>query len=638
MMTESSEHSVEAASFTGNRTGVVVVSYHTGPMLWLCLSALLLEPEVTDMVVVDNGNPQWVVDSLNYLVKQNPKIRLITGHGNIGFAKACNLGAAALDTDYIALVNPDCVVTRGVFAQMIHSLASYPDAVLAGARLLEMNGEEQQGGRRAQLTPENLLGEGSLLSRFVDDAHLKFNYHKDPVPEQVIEIPAISGAFMLMRLPDYRAMNGMDEDYFLHVEDLDFCKRASERGKILFVPQAIVWHAKSTSDACSFQVEKWKSQSFLLYFRKHYATAPKGQMLLVKLAIYGRLAIKGLLSCLPRRRKQEEFTVKAINALKTGLDHATKKDALKGRTIVVSGATSQIGLDVIGRLLAEEAYVFAINHRRFLPFIHPRLWNLSLKHQPLAPVTAECLIHTAPLWHLPALLEGGKIQGLKHVIAIGSTSVFTKKDSQSEAERDVVVMLSNAEERIIPFCQKHGIALTLLRPTMVYGFGMDENITRMASLVRKLRCFPVEPPAQGLRSPVHADDLAKLCAHLAEHPQEGFHAYNVEGADELSFRDMVARLFPLQGLPTMILPIPKLGEIMDVLGDMGMLGKINGDMARRMNQNLVFDHSEAMAELRHQPRSYLSGGHADIGLFTDEEQQACLRLLYTNLQVNVRPS
>jgi GT2 family glycosyltransferase len=86
-------------------------------------------------------------------------------------------------------------------------------------------------------------------------------------------VGAISGAFFLMLRPDFEALGGLDEEYFLHVEDLDLCRRAYlAGGTVLFHPNAEAVHARSTSAAPRLAIERHKAAGFRRYFQKFART------------------------------------------------------------------------------------------------------------------------------------------------------------------------------------------------------------------------------------------------------------------------------------------------------------------------------------------------------------------------------
>lgn len=257
----------------------VVVSYRTGPSLWTCLERLRADPAVRDVVVVDNGNDAPTVARLAAEAAAGA-LRLVSGHGNVGFATGCHLGVDATAGEHVLLVNPDCLVEPG-------SIGALRDAVLAEAapaalwiatvRLLEPDGREQRGCRRNAGTPGQCLAEALQLHRWLPAAlrPARLNLDEAPLPDRITTVPAISGAFMLMPRATWTAVGGMDRGYFLHVEDLDFCRRLADRGgRAFFVPWLSATHVKGTSAASPLFVERHKIAGFRRYFRAHAVSWP----------------------------------------------------------------------------------------------------------------------------------------------------------------------------------------------------------------------------------------------------------------------------------------------------------------------------------------------------------------------------
>lgn len=264
---------------------VVIVSYHTGPVLFDTIARALAQESLAEVIVVDNGNPPEALARLKSAAESEPQLKVISGHGNIGFARGCNLGAKQSTGDFLLLLNPDSLLPPGALKQTISALETHPNATLAGCQLINPDGTPQRGSRRQLLTPRTMLESLGLA---------RFNLHKNDIPSETISVPAISGAFMCIRRRDYEKLGGMDEDYFLHVEDLDLCYRIHQAGgEVIFVPQVVVTHLLSTSDAPSSFVERCKARSFVTYFRKHFSRAlPPGGMLLLTAAIHTRCWLK----------------------------------------------------------------------------------------------------------------------------------------------------------------------------------------------------------------------------------------------------------------------------------------------------------------------------------------------------------
>ena len=94
------------------------------------------------------------------------------------------------------------------------------------------------------------------------------------------------------------------------------------------------------------------------------------------------------------------------------------------------------------------------------------------------------------------------------MVAFSSSSVLSKADSNDRSERRLMRSLAAGEEALVAACSERGISLLLLRPTMIYGCGMDRNVSRLAAMARRHGVIPLAGAASGLRQPVHAEDLA----------------------------------------------------------------------------------------------------------------------------------
>jgi N-acetylglucosaminyl-diphospho-decaprenol L-rhamnosyltransferase len=253
-------------------TSVVVVSFHTGPALPDCVDSVLSQAGLVELIVVDNGNPEEARSWLASRAAADPRLKLITGHGNVGFAAGCNRGVAASRGGLILLLNPDCVIEPGTLVRGQALLAGRPEVALVGGRLLNPDGSDQRGGRRHLLTPGSAIVEALRLDLL---GLTRVNRHEERLPDGPVAVDCISGAFMLMPRRAYEAVGGMDEGYFLHVEDADFCLRVRRAGGIvLFDPDLRVRHRRGTSRSSVIRVEWHKARGFIRYFHKHFHNSP----------------------------------------------------------------------------------------------------------------------------------------------------------------------------------------------------------------------------------------------------------------------------------------------------------------------------------------------------------------------------
>ena len=250
---------------------VIMVSYLTGPALLEAINAVMADDDIFELILVDNGNTLEARKRLSDVVAQHNRIRLLQGHGNIGFARACNYGANLARGEYFLFLNPDALISPGAARKMANCGKKLTAPWITGGMLRNVNGQEQRGGRRGELTPL------SALVSFTPLHWLPFfkSIHKETedLPQDAQACPTVSGACLMMSRASFGRLDGFDEDYFLHVEDIDVCRRAREQGgEVYFVPQATVMHYGSTSQVRRQKVEWEKLKGFTLYFHKHSKT------------------------------------------------------------------------------------------------------------------------------------------------------------------------------------------------------------------------------------------------------------------------------------------------------------------------------------------------------------------------------
>ncbi len=251
----------------------IVVTYHTGPVLARSLDSLRLQEGVREIILVNNGNPDGAVAAAIGSQADGPPIRVVDGQGNIGFASACNLGARAASGDILLFINPDAIMPPGGAMRLAADGARLEGPWLMGAKIIDPDGGEQRGSRRATLTPWRAFVEATKLYALAPrhPYFRRFNLHGDPCPKDVTPIPVISGACFCLKREDYFAIGGMDEQYFLHVEDVDFCLRfAKAGGAVYFDPHVSVLHFKSSSDVDPILIDLRKTVSMRRYFRAHF--------------------------------------------------------------------------------------------------------------------------------------------------------------------------------------------------------------------------------------------------------------------------------------------------------------------------------------------------------------------------------
>ncbi|MDE0812297.1 MAG: glycosyltransferase, partial [Alphaproteobacteria bacterium] len=174
---------------------------------------MLTQSDVMQLILVDNGNARSMMGGINALADGNPRLEIITGHGNVGFSKGCNIGARRARGRYLLLLNPDSILGDDVLTEALDVFDEFANASLLTVRLENPDGSEQRGGRRNLMTPWTCLVEQFRLDRLAPNhPHFKrLNLNENEPLTEITKVQCISGAFMLMPKSTFEGLDGMDE-------------------------------------------------------------------------------------------------------------------------------------------------------------------------------------------------------------------------------------------------------------------------------------------------------------------------------------------------------------------------------------------------------------------------------------------
>lgn len=276
---------------------------------------------------------------------------------------------------------------------------------------------------------------------------------------------------------------------------------------------------------------------------------------------------------------------------------------------LVLGATSLIGGFMLARLEAEGIDAAALSRRppaKDQDGGDPRWIEADLEWPDLQACLpfARTVFSLSPIWRLPQALPGLKARGMSRLIAFSSTSRFTKSASPEASERAVAEQLADGEARTIAFCQANDVAWTILRPTLIYAEGRDGNVSRLAALIRKLGVLPLSGAGAGLRQPVHAEDLAAAAIAAARSTAARNRAYDLTGAETLTYRAMAGRVFEGLGRTPRIVSLPPALWSLGLKVAAPLLPGATAAMGARMEADLVFDSSDAVRDFAWAPRAF----------------------------------
>mgnify|MGYP000526981934 CR=1 FL=1 len=191
------------------------------------------------VLVLDNASSDGSLAE----VSETANISIQASDENLGFARGINHLSTAVTTDYLLILNPDCLLNPADLVELVIELESHPESAMTSGRVFNFDGSEQRGSRRCLPDPSRILRElsGRQSGTGIDLRH-------EPAPREACEVEAVSGSCMLVRASVFRELGGFDDRYPMHFEDLDLMARVKEAGyTIRLVPDVAISHAGGAS-------------------------------------------------------------------------------------------------------------------------------------------------------------------------------------------------------------------------------------------------------------------------------------------------------------------------------------------------------------------------------------------------------
>jgi GT2 family glycosyltransferase len=242
-----------------NGLSVIIVNWNTKDLLCQCIDSLTqtLKKIDTEVFVVDNGSTDGSVAAVREKVSG---VRLIENLVNLGFAKANNQAISLSSREYLLLLNPDTQVKDEAIERMLFFMDAHPEAGVVGAQLLNVDGSKQNSIANFPSLATELLNKSLLRWLFPDKFPGKETDYPGPV-----EVDSVIGACMMARRKALEQVGLLDEEYFLFLEETDWCYRMKKAGwKIYHIPRAEVLHFQGKS------AEAEKGKARIEYYRSRY--------------------------------------------------------------------------------------------------------------------------------------------------------------------------------------------------------------------------------------------------------------------------------------------------------------------------------------------------------------------------------
>jgi GT2 family glycosyltransferase len=248
----------------------IIVNWNTRDILINCLNSIYKTTGDIDyeVCVVDNNSTDGSQEAIR---KRFPEVNLIENKTNTGFAYANNQALEIMQGRFALLLNSDAILQEGAARSLLSFMNDFPRAGIAGAQLLNDDGSKQNSIDNFPSLETEVFNKSILRFFFPNKYPGKSRSYQSP-----IEVDSVIGACMMVREEAMGEVGIFDEDYFIFLEETDWCFRMHKNGwKVYHVPDARVIHLSGHSKRKSpweSQIEYYKS--LYMFFGKNRGGIP----------------------------------------------------------------------------------------------------------------------------------------------------------------------------------------------------------------------------------------------------------------------------------------------------------------------------------------------------------------------------
>lgn len=211
----------------------IIVNYNTRDLLRDCLKSIYQDGSelLFEIIVIDNNSGDGTVEMIR---KEFRDVILINNNINFGYASAVNQGLKIAAGDFFLVLNADIVILPNAIIEMLDYMRSNPQVGIVGPKLLYPDGRLQYSCRTFY-NLKTVIFRRTILGRLFPDnqavrKHLLLGWDHNSNRE----VDWVIGACMLIRRESVAQVGGMDEHYFLYLEDVDWCYRMKLHGWQVF--------------------------------------------------------------------------------------------------------------------------------------------------------------------------------------------------------------------------------------------------------------------------------------------------------------------------------------------------------------------------------------------------------------------
>ena len=291
-----------------NKVSILIVNFNTKKLLVDCIESIYAHTTLLfEIIVVDNASTDGSVAAVRKLNKK--EVTILSNKSNVGFAKANNQAISLAKGKYLLLLNSDTILTEDAIGRTVEYMNQHPKIGIASCKLLNPDGSLQPtGGYFPTLLRVffwmSFIDDLPFISSLVLPFHPAASFYK-----QSRSLDWVTGAFFCVRAQVVRDIGGLDEDYFMYVEELDFCYRAKRKGwSVGYVPSTSIIHFGRASSTNEFAIVS-EYKNLQLFYTKHFESQAQISRLLLKFGAITRRVLFAILG----RPAQSRIYAKAFS-------------------------------------------------------------------------------------------------------------------------------------------------------------------------------------------------------------------------------------------------------------------------------------------------------------------------------------
>ncbi|HPN54681.1 MAG TPA: glycosyltransferase family 2 protein [Candidatus Moranbacteria bacterium] len=235
----------------------IVVNYQSRDFLERCLASIYKQSFACSYEIIIVNNDNYPLDG--FLDK--PFIKIINNNKNVGFGRACNLGARSSQNEFLFFLNPDAEILSAKIDTMLNFLKKNEKAGLLAPKMLSAHDTIEPWSAGREITPLSII----LNNVFKKNGQLSMD------PNTLFEFDWVSGGCFIISKKFFLTCGGFDEKFFLYFEDVDLCKKIRSLGKKVFIfPQFNILHLGGKSFLNTQEQKGYYYQSQDYYLKKHF--------------------------------------------------------------------------------------------------------------------------------------------------------------------------------------------------------------------------------------------------------------------------------------------------------------------------------------------------------------------------------